>query len=180
MRAYTIKVDDVAGGGGHVLPGDHVDVLLVQEITDRGAVEGSGTAKALITSLVIQNVRVLGMDLIADPASTEKFPPKTATLEVAVLDAGKLAAAGKAGVLSLSLRRSGATEIADIRPMTLQQMLRSDAGAAAGVEPAFTPRRVPVRRATPRPAASPASRGLVITQGGESATVSVPSERFGS
>ena len=35
MRAYTIKVGDVAGGGGHVLPGDRVDVLLARVIDER-------------------------------------------------------------------------------------------------------------------------------------------------
>jgi pilus assembly protein CpaB len=177
MRAYTIKVNDVAGGGGHVLPGDRVDVLLVQEL-DRGGGEGGSGAKLYVSTLVIQNVRVLGMDLIADPASTEKFPPKTATLEVAVLDAGKLAAAAEAGSLSLSLRRSGATEIAEVRPMTLQEMLRGDRWAgAAPVAPAQ--RRYPVRRPPSGPAASP-SRGLVVTQGDKSSTVTVPTERLGS
>lgn len=180
MRAYTIKVNDVAGGGGHVLPGDRVDVLLVQELADRSAVEGAATTKLFISTLVIQNVRVLGMDLIADPASTEKFPPKTATLEVSVLDAGKLAAAGEAGTLSLSLRRSGSTEITDTRPMTLPEMLRGDRWAGVTPASAAPPRRVAVRRSTsPTPAAS-ATRGLVVTQGGKRETVSVPAERFGS
>ena len=180
MRAYTIKVNEVAGGGGHVLPGDRVDVLLVQEVADKGAVEGSGGTKLYVSTLVIQNVRVLGMDLIADPASTEKFPPKTATLEVSVLDAGKLSAAAEAGVLSLSLRRSGATDIADVRPMTLPEMLRSDRWA--GVSPATAaPARRYVRRApSGPPSAGTASRGLVITQGGKRETVTVPTERFGS
>jgi pilus assembly protein CpaB len=153
MRAYTIKVNEVAGGGGHVLPGDHVDVVLVQELTDKGAVEGAATAKLYISTLVLQNVRVLGMDLIADQASTEKFPPKTATLEVTVLDAGKLAAAGEAGILSLSLRRSGATDVTEIRAMTLPEMLRSD--RMAGSPRSAPRRRVAARRSARRPRAPP-------------------------
>ncbi|MDP1630799.1 MAG: Flp pilus assembly protein CpaB [Caulobacter sp.] len=176
MRAYTIKVNDVAGGGGHVLPGDRVDVFLVQELTSSGSLEGASGAKTFISSLVIQNVRVLGMDLIADPASTEKFPPKTTTLEVDVMDAGKLAAAGEAGTLSLSLRRSGATEIADVRPMTLQEMLRNGQGASPS---ASRRAAAPVRRARATSTA-PASRGLVVTQGDKSTVVTVPSERIGS
>lgn len=181
MRAYTIKVDDVAGGGGHVLPGDRVDVILVQEIVRTGGVEGSATTKNVISTLVIQNVRVLGMDLVADPAATEKSPPKTATLEVTALDAGKLSAAGQAGVLSLALRRSGATDVAQLRPMTLPELLRTDEGTGASpiVAPA-PPRRTLVRRRAPSTAAAPAPRGLVITQGGKRETVSVPTERFGS
>lgn len=182
MRAYTIKVNDVAGGGGHVLPGDRVDVVLVQDISDQTGVEGAPRGKTLVSTLVIQNVRVLGMDLIADPASTEKFPPKTATLEVSALDAGKLAAAAEAGTLSLSLRRSGSTEIAAIPPMTLQQMLRTNGDGAPlpGASPAAPARRIYVRRGPSAPASAPAARGLVITQGGKRETVSVPTERFGS
>lgn len=182
MRAYTIKVNEVAGGGGHVLPGDRVDVVLVQDVSDQTGVEGAPRGGTLVSTLVIQNVRVLGMDLIADPASTEKFPPKTATLEVTALGAGKLAAAGEAGTLSLSLRRSGSTEIADIRPMTLQQLLRSDGqgGAPPSAASAGSARRIHVRRRPSAPSTAPATRGLVVTQGGKRETVTVPTERFGS
>ncbi|MFZ5671129.1 MAG: Flp pilus assembly protein CpaB [Pseudomonadota bacterium] len=179
MRAYTIKVNDVAGGGGHVLPGDRVDVLLVQELDPGGSVEGTGQPKVYVSTLVIQNVRVLGMDLVADPAATEKIPPKTATLEVGVLDAAKLAAAGEAGTLSLSLRRSGATDLAEAGgSMSLQQMLRGDRSAAPRPTFAAAPRR-PARRSPSAPAA-PAARGLVITQGDQRSVVSVPADRFGS
>lgn len=177
MRAYTIKVNDVAGGGGHVLPGDRVDVLLVQELDPAGSVEGDGGQSVYVSTLVIQNVRVLGMDLIADPASTEKFPPKTATLEVSVLDAGKLAAAAEAGTLSLSLRRSGATDVAESGgSMTLQQMLRSEEWSAASRPTYASAPRRPARRSP----AAPTARGLVITQGDQRSVVSVPSDRFGS
>ena len=186
MRAYTIKVDDVSGGGGHVLPGDRVDVILVQEIVRTGGVEGSATTKNFISTLVIQNIRVLGMDLVADPASIEKSPPKTATLEVTALDAGKLSAAGQAGTLSLALRRSGSTDVAALQPMTLPELLRAQDGTGAGASLARSPvaagppPRTLVRRRAPTTPATPAAHGLVITQGGKRETVSVPSERFGS
>lgn len=173
MRAYTIKVNEVAGGGGQILPGDRVDVILSQQI-ESGGVEGSQT-KAYVSSLVLQNVRVLAMDLIADPASTDKFNPTTTTLEVSVLDAGKLAVAGQAGILSLALRRTGSTELTKVDPITLRDLQR------AGIVPAGGPARAAPRKASPRgPAAPPPSRGLVITQGGKQTTVNVPTERFGS
>lgn len=171
MRAYTIKVNDVAGGGGHVLPGDRVDVLLTQEMPGSGAVvEGAPRQKVYVSSLVIQNVHVLGMDMIADPASTEKFPPKTATLEVNVMDAGKLAVAQEAGTLSLALRRTGANEVTEARQMSL-----NDAWVGAR-PPAY---RAP-RRTDAGAARTPSRPGLIVTQGGRSAVVNVPSERVGS
>lgn len=174
MRAYTIKVNDVAGGGGHVLPGDRVDVLLARAIASPG-VEGAEGNRLYVSSLVLQNVRVLGMDMIADPASVEKFEPSTATLEVSVEDAGKLAVAGQAGILSLALRRSGATEIVQTRPITAREVT----GLGGGVSlPSGAPRPA-ARRAAARPAAAPA-RGLTVTEGDKKTVVNVPTERFGS
>jgi pilus assembly protein CpaB len=111
MRAYTIRVSDVAGVGGHVLPGDRVDVLLTRNLS------GDNETAQYVSDVVIQNVRVLGTDLNADPSSTEAAERKTATLEVAVDHAQKLAVAGDLGALSLALRRNGASELADVRPL---------------------------------------------------------------
>lgn len=174
MRAYTIRVSDVAGGGGHILPGDRVDVLLAREVGGGDAVEGSA-AKSYVSDVVIQSVRVLGMDLIADPTTTEKFPPKTATLEVDVEAAGKLAVAGEVGVLSLALRRTGSAEVDAVRHVAVR-----DLSSGAGARPAASssPRRVAARPAAPsRPAAA---RGLVLTQGDKRTVVTVPTERSGS
>lgn len=178
LRAYTIKVNDVAGGGGHVLPGDRVDVLLARAVATPD-VEGAEGNRLYISSLVLQNVRVLGMDMIADPAATEKFAPSTATLEVSVEDAGKLAVAGQAGVLSLVLRRSGSTDTVTLRPITAKEvtaMVRGDVVSPGQGGAAPAARRKPAARA-----ATPAApRGLVITQGGKSSTVRVPADRIGS
>jgi pilus assembly protein CpaB len=182
LRAYTIKVNDVAGGGGHVLPGDHVDVILARALATSG-VEGSEGNRTFVSTLVLQNVRVLGMDMIADPASVEKFAPSTATLEVSVMDAGKLAVAGQAGTLSLVLRRSGSTDVAEFSPITAREVTGSTGGVAAP-RPAAGGGIVARRKAAPRgpgirPAA-PAARGLIVTQGGQKTVVTVPTERLGS
>ena len=105
-RAYTIKVTDVTGTGGHALPGDRVDVVLMRDTTP------SGDVRNYVSQVVIQNVRVLAVDLNADLASDKPANPSTATLEVSIPDAQKLAVAGDLGKLSMALRRSGSTEIA--------------------------------------------------------------------
>ena len=111
FRAYTIKVSDVTGVGGHALPGDHVDVMLLRDLTP------TAETRSFVSEVVIQNVRVLGVDLNADLASNKPATPSTATLEVAVPDAQKLAVAGDLGKLSLALRRTGAAEVAAVAPM---------------------------------------------------------------
>ena len=111
MRAYTIKVSDVTGVGGHALPGDRVDVVLLRDTS-------SDPAKhTYVSEVVIQDVRVLGVDLNADLTSNKPATPNTATLEVSVPDAQKLAVASDLGKLSLALRRTGSAEIARTAPM---------------------------------------------------------------
>ncbi len=106
MRAYTIKVTDVTGVGGHALPGDRVDVVLMRDLTP------TGERRNFVSEVVIQDVRLLGVDLNADLTSNKPTAPTTATLEVSVPDAQKLAVAGDLGKLSLALRKTGAAEIA--------------------------------------------------------------------
>jgi pilus assembly protein CpaB len=101
MRAYTIRVNDVSGVGGHALPGDRVDVLLMRDLTP------TGSTRHFVSEIVLQDVRVLAVDLNADLKSDKPATPSTATLEVS-LDGGKrLAVAADLGKLSLALRRTG-------------------------------------------------------------------------
>jgi pilus assembly protein CpaB len=110
MRAYTIKVSDVTGVGGHALPGDRVDVVLMRDTTPEGQ------RRNFVSELVTQNVRVLGVDLNADLTANKPTTPSTATLEVSVPDAQKLAVAGGLGTLSLALRKTGSMELAAVGP----------------------------------------------------------------
>ena len=105
MRAYTIKVTDVTGVGGHALPGDRVDVVLMRDLSS------DGQHHNFVSEVVIQDIRVLGVDLNADLSSNKPATPNTATLEVSVKDAQKLAVAGDLGKLSLALRKTGSAEI---------------------------------------------------------------------
>lgn len=139
MRGYTIRVTDVSGVGGHALPGDHVDVVLTRNLSK------DETNKELVSQVVIQNVRVLGVDLNADPTSTKAVMPNTATLEVSMSDAQKLAVAGDLGTLSLALRRTGATEVAEVRTLQSREVV-SGASARAG-----RPRASAAAPSAPRP-----------------------------
>ncbi len=170
MRGFTIGVTEVAGGGGHVLPGDRVDVVLTRDLsTLAGAPAGNG--KRLVSNVVIQDVRVLGMDLNADPTSTAAAVARTATLEVSVEDAEKLALAAQAGSLSLALRRTGSTDIAAVRPVG-----NGDLGAGPpGVSAVARPVLVRVRQRAFRPA--PLERHtIIVVHGDTKSSVDVPFE----
>jgi pilus assembly protein CpaB len=117
MRAYTIKVTDATGVGGHALPGDHVDVVLMRDLTPQAP------ERHYISNIVVQNVRVLGVDLNADPTSEKPATPNTATLEVSVADSQKLSMAANLGTLSLALRKTGEAVFANAPPLRTSDFL---------------------------------------------------------
>ena len=96
MRASAIRVDDVLGVAGFVLPGDSVDVLVTHS--------DSGDRTAMRTDLLLQDVRVLAVDQVTDESKNHPVLAKTATIEVSPAQAEKLALASQVGSLSLSLR----------------------------------------------------------------------------
>ena len=97
MKAVTIRVNDVDGVAGFVLPGDHVDVLVTRQ-SDK---------MASATDVVLQNIRVLAVDQIADDAADKPTVAKAVTLEVDTGAAQRLSLAGTLGSLSLALRKAG-------------------------------------------------------------------------
>lgn len=58
MRAVAISVDATSAAGGLIWPGDHVDVILTQEIT----VEGTQPARKVVSEILLANTRVLSTD----------------------------------------------------------------------------------------------------------------------
>src|SRR6476469_8498745 len=81
MRAITVPVNVTAGVAGFVFPGDHVDVMLTQQVS------GGGDGPALkVTETILRNVRVLATDQrLTDKDADGKTQVKTfsnVTLEV--------------------------------------------------------------------------------------------------
>ena len=112
MKAVTIRVNDVEGVGGFVLPGDHVDVVLTRQIE-----KGSAT-----TDVVLQNTRVLAVDQSADERLFKAAVAKSVTLEVDTVDAQKVWLASSVGSLSLLLRKAGETAESRTRKVTLNDL----------------------------------------------------------
>jgi pilus assembly protein CpaB len=123
MRAISIRVDDVVGVAGFVLPGDRVDVLLTRRMPN--------PADALQTQVLLQNIKVIGINQTADQAADKPILARTATVEVTPEQAQTLTLAHQAGSLSLSLRNVENADDVVINPITERDL-------AAG------PRRAPV------------------------------------
>lgn len=126
-RAVAIKVDEVAGVGGYVQPGDHVDVLLFAH--DDRDMKRNSVAQVVLSDLrvisfgdsiddntekvdePVNNNSVLGKSLlttdggIKSEANTKpNSSSKSAVLAVKVADATKLMLAANIGQLRLALR----------------------------------------------------------------------------
>lgn len=97
MRAISIRVNDVLGVAGFVLPGDRVDVMLTRD-------EGNGP----FVDILLQGVRVVAIDQIADDRADQPSVVRTVTFEVTTDEAQKLTLAANIGTLSLALRNVGA------------------------------------------------------------------------
>ena len=101
MRATTIRVNDITGVAGFVLPGDRVDILLTRDPAATAKVRRGGN---LQTDVFLQNMKVLA---IAQDANEDRNKPavvKAVTLEATTTQAQKLTLAQKLGSLSLALR----------------------------------------------------------------------------
>lgn len=105
MRAATIRVNDVHGVAGFVLPGDRVDVLITRSRQGDAAASGHGV-RSLVADVLLQNVKVLGIDQQADERKDKPMVAKAVTLEVTPSQAQKLVLAQQIGTLSLALRNA--------------------------------------------------------------------------
>jgi pilus assembly protein CpaB len=99
-KAVTVRVDDVRGVAGFVLPGDRVDVVLIRETRTNNSIENS-------SDVLIQHVRVLAVDQLANERQEHATVAKAVTLEVTTEQAQKILLAVNVGRLSLILRQAG-------------------------------------------------------------------------
>jgi len=114
-KAMTIRVNDVDGVAGFVLPGDRVDIMLSRQLDKTTA----------FNDVVLKNVKVLAIDQLADERTDKPSVAKAVTLEVDLAGAQKLALAGQIGTLALALRRAGDGEPTASRPITVADLVGS-------------------------------------------------------
>ncbi|ACL57530.1 Flp pilus assembly protein CpaB [Methylobacterium nodulans] len=99
MRAVAVRVDDVRGVAGFILPNDRVDVVLTR---DEEARESKGFA-----DILLQNVKVLAIDQLANDHADKPTVARAVTLELNPVQAQKIILAQGVGRLSLILNKAG-------------------------------------------------------------------------
>jgi pilus assembly protein CpaB len=129
MRAVTVRVDDVVGVAGFLLPGNRVDVVAARKVENRAT-----------TETVLMNINVLAVDQTTSNDKNEPVVVRAVTLEMTPQEAEVLVKAREEGRIQLTLRNPAD----ETRPQLV-----------AAPEPApVVEAPKPVRRAAPpRPAA---------------------------
>jgi pilus assembly protein CpaB len=137
MRAISIKVNEVIGVAGFVVPGTRVDVVTIIGRTSKGSDED------MISKVVVSNVQVLsaGTRYDQEEARSDGKPIRSTvvTLMVDPLDAERIALAQSQGELMLTLRHPldiALTDVPGVRKAAL----------FAGDEPAPKPVPAVARR----------------------------------
>ncbi len=134
MRAVTVRVNDVAGVAGFVLPGMHVDVLVT------GTPPNAENASTM-TNTVLQNMLILsaGKELQAD-ARGNAMPTPTVTIMATPSEAEVLTLANNSGQIQLVLRNSSDQAVADTNGSFVSELYGGRKHAKVTSEPAPAPR----------------------------------------
>jgi pilus assembly protein CpaB len=108
-RAISIPVDAAQSAYGLIEPGDHVDVILTQSLSD----QPSDAKRKVVAETILQNIRAIAVDQtltqqarasLGVMPSTEPRLPKSVTLELTKQQAETVFVALQLGRLQLSLR----------------------------------------------------------------------------
>mgnify|MGYP001815494249 FL=1 len=123
-RAVTVRVDDVAGVAGFLLPGNYVDVL---------ATRLERSSKRAVSETVLRHVKVLAVDQTAKTDDNEPVVVRAVTLEMTPAQAEVLVKRKEEGTIHLTLRNP------------LDMMVAEEKEPVAEPAP-----KAPVRRTAPR------------------------------
>lgn len=108
MRAVSIPVNEVSGNAGLIRPGDHVDLLLTQDLRGR---TGRRNTSSVVSETIVQNARVIAVGgRIQGSDANPDTRVRTVTLQVAPRAAEVIAVATRLGTLSLALRSFAITD----------------------------------------------------------------------
>lgn len=152
-RAMNVRVDDVVGISGFIMPGTLVDIVVVIEPPE------NTQNRERISKIVLQNIKVLANGANLDRPKNEKEAERvrTVTLQVTPDQAEKLALASSEGRLQLVMRNS-IDQGDEVTPGANKRSLLLGERANPVPEPGFsksqtttTPRTTTVKRVRPRP-----------------------------
>jgi pilus assembly protein CpaB len=122
-RAMTVKVDDIVGVSGFIMPGSFVDVVAI--IVPPGA---GADQKGPISKIVLQSIKVLASGPKIDTPENQRTPAevRAVTLQVTPEQAEKLVLAANEGKLQLVMRNYSDQDDADTRGANKNTLLQGE------------------------------------------------------
>jgi pilus assembly protein CpaB len=122
MRASAVRVDEVVGVAGFVLPGMRVDVLV------SGNPPGSDASQGVITKTILQNIQVLsaGTDYQKDQTGKPQ-QVQVVTLLLTPEQAETLSLASNSLKIQLVLRNPMDTKVAEVKEDSMQSLFGGQA-----------------------------------------------------
>jgi pilus assembly protein CpaB len=148
MRAMSVKVNEVIGVAGFVVPGTHVDVMVILR---RQREDG-------LARIVVSNVQVLTAGTRYDQENSKKdgkpIPSTVVTLMVTPNDAERIALAQAEGQLMLSLRNPLDRQPTDSRGARTSALFTAPLGPPVESR-VIKPKPIPVVEAPPPPVPEP-------------------------
>ncbi len=172
MRALSVKVNQVIGVAGFVLPGSRVDVIIT------GSPDKSSAGE--VSKVILENVEVLaaGQNVERD-AQGKPQNVQVVTLLVTPEDAQKLVLASTDARIQLALRNPLDLEHADPDAVHRAQLYSKPSSVPPEVEQAAPVRRI-VRKAPPPPPPPPPKKYEVeVIQGTARSTVTFEEKKPG-
>ena len=137
-RAVSVKIDEVTGVAYQLLPGAHVDVLVVMDVKD-------GQKKETISRVILQRVQVAAVGQhLGDPNDEgTNTKAKSVTLLVKAEDVPKLHLAQTKGKITLAMRSSEDEMMASMENALESQILGTPPREAEPVDTAPSTPKLP-------------------------------------
>ena len=92
-RAITVRVNDVVGVAGFLLPGNRIDIISTRK-----------KGKKVVSETILRNIKVLAVDQTAATDKNEPIVVRSVTMEMSPGETEDITAATKLGSLQLTLR----------------------------------------------------------------------------
>jgi pilus assembly protein CpaB len=96
MRAFSIKVNEVVGVGGFIVPDSRVDVVVTTPPTPN--------SQEKVAKIFLEDIRVLAAGQVIEQKENKPVTVNTVTLALLPEEAEKLALAGNDGIIQLVMR----------------------------------------------------------------------------
>src|SRR5437773_7612911 len=124
-RAMAVRVDEIIGVSGFLVPDDRVDVIITTV--------PAGTQNDRVSKIVLQNMRVLSVAQNVEQKDGKPQLARSITLEVTSEESEKLSLASQEGQVVLALRALGDDSLAQTRGSNKRDLLAIVTPAKGGI-----------------------------------------------